>query len=57
MAHNVPAVYDVFASPIKETAGFQGLQKCGWKEPWEHSDLGDWNPGGPKARSIYSPVI
>jgi hypothetical protein len=27
---NVPAVYDVFASPIKETAGFQGLQKCGW---------------------------
>jgi hypothetical protein len=30
IAHNVPAVYDVFASPIKETAGFQGLQKCGW---------------------------
>jgi hypothetical protein len=29
MAFNVPAVYDVFASPIKETAGFQGLQKCG----------------------------
>jgi hypothetical protein len=28
MAHNVPAVYDVFASPIKETVGFQGLQKC-----------------------------
>jgi hypothetical protein len=22
IAHNVPAVYDVFASPIKETAGF-----------------------------------
>jgi hypothetical protein len=35
IAHNVPAVYDVLASPIKETAGFQGLQKCGWKEPWE----------------------
>jgi hypothetical protein len=35
MAYNVPAVYDVFASPIKETAGFQGLQKCGWNEPWE----------------------
>jgi hypothetical protein len=31
----VPAVYDVFASPIKETVGFQGLQKCGWSEPWE----------------------
>jgi hypothetical protein len=35
IAHNVPAVYDVFASPIKETAGFQGLQKCGWSDPWE----------------------
>jgi hypothetical protein len=35
MAYNVPAVYDVFASPIRETAGFQGLQKCGWNEPWE----------------------
>jgi hypothetical protein len=35
IAHNVPAVYDVFASPIKETVGFQGLQKCGWNEPWE----------------------
>jgi hypothetical protein len=35
MTHNVPAVYDVFASPIRETAGFQGLQKCGWSEPWE----------------------
>jgi hypothetical protein len=35
MANNVPAVYDVFASPIKETAGFLGLQKCGWSEPWE----------------------
>jgi hypothetical protein len=23
-------LYDVFTSPIKETAGFQGLQKCGW---------------------------
>jgi hypothetical protein len=35
MAHNVSAVYDVFASPIKETVGFQGLQKCGWNELWE----------------------
>jgi hypothetical protein len=25
MAYNVPAVYDIFASPIKETVGFQGL--------------------------------
>jgi hypothetical protein len=30
MAHHVPAAGGVFASPIKETAGFQGLQKCGW---------------------------
>jgi hypothetical protein len=30
IAHNVPAVYDVFASPIKETVRFPGLAKCGW---------------------------
>jgi hypothetical protein len=30
ISYNVPAVYDVFASPIKKTEGFQGLQKCGW---------------------------
>jgi hypothetical protein len=35
ISHNVPAVYDVFASPIKETVGFQGLQKCGWSVAWE----------------------
>jgi hypothetical protein len=35
MTHNVPAVYDGFASPMTETVGFQGLQKCGWSEPWE----------------------
>jgi hypothetical protein len=29
MSHNVPAVYDVFASPIKERGAFQCLQKCG----------------------------
>jgi hypothetical protein len=57
IAPNVPGVYDVFASPIKETAGFQGLEKCGWREAWERSDLADRNPGGPKARSIYRPVM
>jgi hypothetical protein len=31
MAHNVPAVYDVFASPIKETVRFPGLAKM-WVE-------------------------
>jgi hypothetical protein len=35
VSHNVLAVYDVFASPIKETVGFQGLQKCGWSGAWE----------------------
>jgi hypothetical protein len=35
MSHNVPAVYGVFASPIKGTVGFQGLQKCGWSGAWE----------------------
>jgi hypothetical protein len=36
-SNNVPAVYDVFAIPIKETVGFQGLQKCGWSVAWEWS--------------------
>jgi hypothetical protein len=29
IAHNVPAVYDVFAVAIRETVGFQQPQKCG----------------------------
>jgi hypothetical protein len=33
MAHNVPAVYDVFAVAIKETTGFQQPQKCGGEKP------------------------
>jgi hypothetical protein len=33
ISHNVPAVSDVFASPIKETVGFQGLQKCSGEKP------------------------
>jgi hypothetical protein len=32
IAHNVPAVYDVFAVAIKEREAFQQLQKCGWSE-------------------------
>jgi hypothetical protein len=35
IAHNVPAVYDVFAVAIKEREAFQQPQKCGWSEPWE----------------------
>jgi hypothetical protein len=57
MAHNVPAVYDVFASPIKETAGFQGLQKCGWSEPWERSDLGERNPGATEGSGAYTDLL
>jgi hypothetical protein len=33
MAHNVPAVYDVFAVAIKETVGFQQPQKCAGTKP------------------------
>jgi hypothetical protein len=29
IAHNVPAVYDIFAVAIKETVDFQQPQKCG----------------------------
>jgi hypothetical protein len=37
IAHNVPAVYDVFAVAIKETVGFQQPQKCGRSVAWEWS--------------------
>jgi hypothetical protein len=30
LSFNVPVVYDVFAARISETAGFAGLQKCGY---------------------------
>jgi hypothetical protein len=35
IAHNVPAVYDVFAARIRACVARPGLQKCGWSEPWE----------------------
>jgi hypothetical protein len=47
-SYNVPAVYDIFASLIKETAGFQGLQKCGWWSVGGAADLAK-NPYPPKA--------
>jgi hypothetical protein len=37
IAHNVPAVYDVFAARIRACVVRPGLQKCGWSEPWEWS--------------------
>jgi hypothetical protein len=59
-AHNVPAVFDVFASPIKERVAFKGLQKCGG----EKSHKGALAPTGVfrsptrlLAVSIDSPVI
>jgi hypothetical protein len=57
MSHNVSAVYDVFASPIKETVGFQGLQNCGWREAWERSDLGEWNPGATEGSGAYTVLL
>jgi hypothetical protein len=37
MAHNVLAVYDVFAVAIREREAFQQPQKCGWRLAWEWS--------------------
>jgi hypothetical protein len=37
IAHNVPAIYDVFAVAIKECEAFQQPQKCGWSVAWEWS--------------------
>jgi hypothetical protein len=47
ISYNVPAVYDVFAVAIKEREAFQQLQKCGWSEAWERSDLAERNPEPP----------
>jgi hypothetical protein len=38
IAHNVPAVYDVFAVAMKECEAFQQPQKCGWSVAWEWSE-------------------
>jgi hypothetical protein len=43
MAYNVPAVYDVFASPIKECRAFQGLQKCGGEKSHKGALAPDWD--------------
>jgi hypothetical protein len=37
----IPAVYDVFTSPIKETVGLQPCKNCGLRS----ADLADRNPG------------
>jgi hypothetical protein len=37
IAHNVPAVYDVFAARIRACAARPGLQKCGEVLAWEWS--------------------
>jgi hypothetical protein len=59
MAYNVPAVYDVFASPIKEREAFQGLQKCDGEKPHKGAlaPTGIFrSPNRLLAVSIYSPV-
>jgi hypothetical protein len=38
IAHNVSAVYDIFAVATKEREAFQQLQKCGGGLPWEWSE-------------------
>ena len=59
IAHNVPAVYDVFASPIKETVGFQQPQKCGYEKPHKgrRPTAVFRSPSRQRRRSIYSPVM
>jgi hypothetical protein len=45
MAYNVPAVCDVFAVAMGETAGFQQPQKCGGVSAWEPlGDLAETQP-------------
>jgi hypothetical protein len=38
IAHNVPAVYDVFVARIRACVARPGLQKCGGGLPWEWSE-------------------
>jgi hypothetical protein len=59
MAHNVPAVYDVFASPIKETAGFQGSQKCGGEKPRKRRSLAAVfrSPSRPSGGEAYTDLL
>jgi hypothetical protein len=54
---NVPAVYDVFAARIRACVARPGLQKCGWSEPWERSDLGERNPGAAEGGGAYTDLL
>ncbi|MDR1506467.1 MAG: hypothetical protein LBI67_05130, partial [Treponema sp.] len=42
---------------IRACVARPGLAKCGWKEPWERSDLGDWNPGAAKGGGAYTDLL
>jgi hypothetical protein len=57
MAHNVPAVYDVLPARIRACVARPGLAKCGWNEPWERSDLGEWNPGAAEGGGAYTDLL
>jgi len=35
IAHNVPAVYDGFATRKRACKARPGLQNCGWSRAWE----------------------
>jgi hypothetical protein len=60
MAHNVPAVYDVFASPIKETVRFPGLAKM-WVEGAvgrnKATDLGERNSGAAEGGGAHTVLL
>jgi hypothetical protein len=44
-----------FASPHKGFAKQRpGLAKCGLREAWERSDLGERNPGAPNGRGTHT---
>jgi hypothetical protein len=57
ISHNVPAVCDVFAARIRALRSKdQGCKNVGGMSRGRRSRLGEWNPGGPKARNAYRPV-
>jgi hypothetical protein len=61
MSHNVPAVCDGLAARIRALRSKdQGRQNVGGVSRGseaQRNDLGERNPGGPKARNAYSPVM
>jgi hypothetical protein len=47
-----------FDSPNKGFAKQRpGLANCGWNEPWERSDLGEWNPEPPTGGEAHTDLL